>query len=451
LIIVGAGAAGLFAAYELSAIENLDILIIDMGRDVNKRVCVVQDKLMCAHCKPCNMLCGVGGAGTFSSGQLNLSPEIGGNLSELAGSYDKAWKLINKVDEIFLKNGAPSKIYEPDQKKLSEIRLKAGAEDIHFIPIKQRHIGTENAPKVISNIKNTLINKGVKFRLNTKVEIVKKDSLILSNKEELSFDFCLLAPGRVGMYWLSEQMENLGVKTKYEPIDIGIRLEVPSYIMEPICSVQRDPKLHIYTHTFDGFVRTFCTNHEGFVVQEFYEDGTVAVNGHSYINKKSNNTNFALLSRVALTKPLEDTSKYGKSIIEAFTILGGGKPILQRLGDLKRGRRSTEERIKKNFVKPTLKNVTAGDISMVMPYRILTDLLESIEKLNRVIPGVNNDSTLIYAPEIKYSAKRILTNEFLETKIENIFVAGDGAGLTRGIIAAAVSGLIAAKGIKNKL
>ncbi len=451
LIIIGAGAAGLFSAYELSSRDDLDILIIDMGLDVDKRKCLVPDKLICAHCKPCHMLSGVGGAGTYSSGQLNLSPIIGGNLVELVGNEEEAWNLINKIDEIFLLNGAPKKIFQPDESKVNEIKLKAASKDIHFMPIKQRHIGTENAPKVINNIKKYLEERGVKFKLATKVVELNETDIKLDNGENISFDFCLAAPGRIGMHWLASEMEKLGVKTKYKPIDIGIRLEVPSYIMEPICSIQRDPKFHIYTHKFDGFVRTFCTNHEGFVVQEVYEDGTVAVNGHSYISKLSKNTNFALISRVSLTKPLEDTLKYGKSIIDAFTILGGGKPILQRLGDLKRGRRSTFERIQKNFVKPTLKNVTPGDISMVMPYRILTDLMESIEKLDTVISGLNNDSTLIYAPEIKYSAKRIITNKYLETDIKNIFVAGDGAGITRGIIAAAVSGLVASKGIINKL
>ncbi len=451
LVIIGAGAAGLFAAYELCDRPELDILIIDMGSDVDKRRCVVSDKLVCAHCKPCHMLAGVGGAGTYSSGQLNLSPEIGGDLIELTGSEEKAWELINKVDNIFVENGAPTKVYEPDENSIMDIKLKAGAVGIQFIPIKQRHIGTENSPMVIKNIKNYLENKNVKFQLRTKVLKINEDSIELDNGEKIFFDFCLVAPGRIGMQWLAKEMERLGVKSRYEPVDIGIRIEVPSYIMDPICSIQRDPKLHIYTHRFDGFVRTFCTNHEGYVVQEVYEDGTIAVNGHSYINKRSKNTNFALLSRVALTKPLEDTTMYGKSIVEAFTILGGGKPIVQRLGDLKRGRRSTFERIKKNMVKPTLQNITPGDISMVMPYRILTDLLESIEKLNYVISGLDNDSTLLYAPEIKYSAKRIVVNKFLETSINNIYVAGDGTGLTRGIVAAAVSGIIAAEGIKNKL
>ncbi|MBD3228285.1 MAG: NAD(P)-binding protein [Candidatus Lokiarchaeota archaeon] len=451
LVIVGAGAAGLFAAFKLCKQQSLKITIIEMGKDVKNRKCYVSDKLVCAHCKPCNMLAGVGGAGTYSSGQLNLSPQIGGDLANLAGSYDRAVDLINEVDDIFLKNGAPEKVYEPDKEEVRELKLKAGAEGIQFIPIKQRHIGTENAPKVINNIRNYLEKNQVKFKLRTKVRQVMKKSLLLSNDEEITFDFCLLAPGRVGMHWLANEMERLGIKTKYEPVDIGIRVEVPAYIMDPICSIQRDPKFHIYTHKFDGFVRTFCTNHKGFVVQELYEDETVAVNGHSYIEKQSKNTNFALISRVALTKPLEDTTMYGKSIIDAFTVLGGGKPIVQRLGDLKRGRRSNADRMRKNFIQPTLRNATEGDISMVMPYRILTNLLESIEKLNSIIPGLNNDSSLLYAPEIKYSAKRIITNEFLETEIENIFVAGDGAGLTRGIVAAAVSGLVSAQGILQKL
>ncbi|MDY6842953.1 MAG: FAD-dependent oxidoreductase [Thermodesulfobacteriota bacterium] len=449
VIIVGAGAAGLFAAYELAKNDTLDITIVDMGYNVDQRRCMVPEKLICAHCRPCHMLCGVGGAGTYSSGQLNLSPYIGGDLVQLAGSEDEAWRLIKRVDDIFLTHGASEKVYEPSEKKIKEIKLKAGAVGIEFIPIKQRHIGTENSPNVINKIKEHLERKGVRFILGTKVETLTNKSIRLSNSETMPFEYCLLAPGRAGMRWLANQMERLGIKTRYEPVDIGVRIEIPSYIMDSICSFQRDPKFHISTQTFDDFVRTFCTNHEGYVVQEVYDDKTVAVNGHSYLadSKKSANSNFALLTRIALTEPLEDSTMYGESLVEAFTILGGGKPIVQRLGDLKRGRRSTPEKIKRNRVKPTLNNVTPGDISIVMPYRILTDLLESIEKLNNVIEGLYNDSTLIYAPEIKYSAKRIITNEFLETEIKNIFVAGDGAGVTRGIISAAVSGLIASKGI----
>ncbi|MBS7288073.1 MAG: FAD-dependent oxidoreductase, partial [Candidatus Freyarchaeota archaeon] len=302
---------------------------------------------------------------------------------------------------------------------------------------------------VIGCLEKKLKEKGVEFILRTKVGSMKRGSLLLSSGETLNYDYCILAPGRSGMRWLAEQMNKLGVETKYMPVDIGVRVEVPATIMEPICSVQRDPKFHIYTSTFDDFVRTFCVNHHGYVVMEVYDDH-IGVNGHSILMKPSPNTNFAVLDRIELTEPLEDTTAYGNSIARQITILGGGKPILQKLGDLRKGRRSTWSRIKRGAVMPTLSNATPGDISMGLPHRILTSIIEGIEMLDKVIPGIASDSTLIYAPEIKYSAKRVITNEKLETAVENLFVAGDGAGVSRGIVGAAVTGVVAARGILEK-
>jgi len=451
VVIIGAGAAGLFAAYELCQLEKLEIKIVEEGPDVDKRNCASKEHAVCLKCDPCRMLCGVGGAGAYSSGLLNLDPHIGGDLAELAGSEQRAQKLIEKIDSIFLKHGAPQEVFYPNEEKIAEIQRLAGSVGIRFIPVRQRLIGTENAPKIIKSIQEYLEKKGVQFLLNQRVIEITPNTVKLQNGDEIQFDFCLAAPGRSGMHWLATQMEKLKVETKYLPVDIGVRVEVPAFIMDHICQFERDPKFHIFTTTYDDFVRSFCTNHRGYVVQEVYDDGTVAVNGHSFITEKSQNTNFALLVRVALTHPLEDTSAYGKSIVQACTTLGGGKPLVQRLGDIKRGRRSTEEKIKKNIIQPTLKNTTAGDISMAFPHRILTDILEAIERLDRVIPGIESNNTLLYAPEIKYSAKQIVTNEHLETSIENLFVAGDGAGQTRGIIGAAVSGMIAAHGIIQKV
>ncbi len=451
VIIIGAGAAGLFAAYELCKNKELEIIIIEEGPAVDKRECASKEHAVCMKCNPCRMLCGVGGAGAYSSGLLNLDPKIGGDLAELAGSEMKVAELIKKIDNIFVKHGAPDKLFYPDQNKIAEIQRLAGSVGIRFIPVRQRLIGTENAPKIIKSIQEYLETNGVRFILNQKVVEIEPKAVELESGMKYEFDFCLAAPGRSGMHWLANQMEKLHIQTNYLPVDIGVRVEVPSFIMDHICKYERDPKFHIFTTTYDDFVRSFCTNHKGYVVQEVYDDGTAAVNGHSFITEESENTNFALLVRVALTHPLEDTSAYGKSIVEACTTLGGGKPLVQRLGDIKRGRRSTVEKITGNAIQPTLKNTTAGDISMAFPHRILTNILEAIEKLDTVIPGIESNNTLLYAPEIKYSAKLIVTNKHLETSVENLFVAGDGAGQTRGIIGAAVSGLIAAQGILSKL
>ena len=240
------------------------------------------------------------------------------------------------------------------------------------------------------------------------------------------------------------------IPTNYQPIDIGVRVEVPAIIMDPVINISRDPKFHIYPDKYDDFVRTFCVNHQGYVVQEVYDD-FIGVNGHSMRDQLSENSNFALLVRVRLTEPLEDTTAYGRNIALQTTTLGGGKPILQRLGDLKRGHRSTWDRINRGNLRPTLLNVTPGDVSMALSHRLLTDLIEGLEKLDHVMPGVSSNSTLIYAPEIKFSANRVCTNKDLETDIENLFVAGDGAGLSRGLVTAAATGVIAARGILKKI
>ncbi|MEM1657626.1 MAG: NAD(P)/FAD-dependent oxidoreductase [Candidatus Jordarchaeales archaeon] len=450
MVIVGGGVAGLFAAYELARYKDLfKVTVVEMGEDVSSRRCPLDSYKMCTRCKPCNIMSGVGGAGLFSSGLLNLHPRIGGDLVEFVGSEEYAWSLVEYVDRIFLECGAPENVFKPDEKSVEELERKAASAGIMFIPITQRLIGTENAKKVIGCMEEKLKEKGVKFLLKTRAVSVEEGGLLISTGEKLRYDYCILAPGRAGMRWLVEQMKKLGIETRHMPVDIGIRVEVPATVMEPICSVQRDPKFHIYTSTFDDFVRTFCVNHRGYVVMEVYEDH-VGVNGHSILSKPSPNTNFAILNRIELTEPLEDTTAYGNSIARQITILGGGKPILQKLGDLRKGRRSTWSRIKRGTVTPTLTNVTPGDISMGLPYRILTSIIEGIEMLDEVIPGVASDSTLIYAPEIKYSAKRVITNKNLETTVENLFVAGDGAGVSRGIVSAAVTGIIAARGVLEK-
>jgi len=450
VIIVGAGPAGLFAANELSEGNKLRTLIIDQGSDIPHRKCPVMTLYKsCSKCSPCQVMCGVGGAGTLSSGLLNLRPDIGGNLVQLIKSDKAAWGLVNYVDQIFLKHGAPSKLYAPTHEDSEKLERAAAAVGVKFIPVPQRHIGTDNAPKVIESIERHLKTRGVKFLLNKKVMRIDKNTVTLEDGTSFNCKYILVAPGRSGAKWLAEEAKRLKIPTKYEPVDVGVRVEIPSVVMEPIVSVSRDPKFHIYTATYDDFVRTFCVNHEGFVVQEVYDD-FIGVNGHAMAEQKSANSNFALLVRVELTQPLEDTSAYGRTIAMQTTTLGGGRPLLQRLGDLEGGHRSTWERIERGNVRPTLRNVTPGDIAMAMPHRIVADIIEGLEKLNHVIPGVASTSTLLYAPEVKFSANRIYTNRDLETPIENIFVAGDGAGLSRGLVTAAATGIIAAHGILKK-
>jgi len=449
VVIIGAGPAGLFAAYELASESSLKILVVDKGKDIRDRICQsISNFSRCMKCKPCNILCGLGGAGGLSDGKLNLKSDVGGNLEEFV-SKEEADQLISKIDKIFLGHGGPYKLFGKDSEELEK---KAASCGIEFIPIPQRHIGSDRLPSVVTSLKNDLMDKGVKFSLDTDIKDIsfKKDFGIISEKnEKISSKFLLVAPGRSGADWFSTIAKKYNIKTKYAPIDIGVRVEVPAVVMEHIVEKAWDPKFHIHTKTYDDFVRTFCTCPNGFVVMEDYGD-YIGVNGHSSNLEKSDNTNFAFLTNVELTEPVENTTEYGISIAKLATTIGGKMPIIQRLEDLENGRRSTETRIQKSYVKPTLSKATPGDISMAMPHRIVTNVIEGLDQLDKVIPGVNSDSTLLYAPEIKFYSMRFLVNKDLETNIPNLFVAGDGAGLSRGIVSSAATGIIAARGIIKK-
>ncbi len=463
--IVGAGSAGLFAARQLGLYSQkhkdmkIQITLFDAGPDIGKRHCPQLEEYECAQCDPCNIMSGVGGAGAWSSGILNFNENIGGNLGELCTNVDlTANDVIHDIDSFFVNHGAPDNVFDPhrNESSLEKLKRKATAADARFIPIKQRLLGSENTPKIIKSISDYLKSEfEVKIVPNTKViSFNKYKNLFFKDREKQRFDFLLLAPGRWGMVWLAEQCKKVGIKTAHEALDIGVRVEVPSIIMKDVCEkVQRDPKFHILTPKYKDFIRTFCVNHKGFVVKENYEKNIVGVNGHQItVDGESENTNFAFLIRQELTSPLEDTTEYGRSISKQTSILGGYKPLIQTLGDLKAGHRSRHSTIKRNPIQPTLKDATPGDIAMAYPFRFITDILEGLKILDKIIPGINNDSTLIYAPEFKRSAKRVITTNYLESKqYDNLFFAGDGAGLSRGIVGAAVTGIIAAKGIIKKL
>jgi len=448
VLIIGAGPAGLFAAHELSKNSKLSVTVVDWGREIEKRTCPAVETGKCIGCKPCHIMCGLGGAGGCSSGILNLRHDIGGDLSKLTKSVPKAEKLVKEVDELFVEHGAPKEVHGTGSKEIEQLTRRAAAAGVRFIPIPQRHIGSEYLPDVINSFKRKLEKQGVKFMFNSKVEQIGKSEVIIKGKR-IRAKYILVASGRVGADWFAEQAQILSVKLTHGPIDIGVRVEVPAAVYEPVVKVNRDPKFHIRTKTFDDFVRTFCTNHQGFVMEERYDDH-VGVNGQSLRAKKSQNTNFAFLVHIELTEPVTDTTAYGQSIAYLATTIGGGRPLLQRLGDLRAGRRSTWERIKRGHVVPTLRSVTPGDISMALPGRVVTDITEGLEHLDEVAPGVAEDSTLFYAPEVKLYAMQIHIDENMETNVPNLFVAGDGAGLSRGIVAAAATGLLASRGIIAK-
>ena len=468
VVIIGAGPAGLFAAYELvtSGRRPLRIAIIDRGYRASLRKCPLLIKNLdvdfrfnfrtngCNRCNPCHIMHGVGGAGIFSSGTINLRPDVGGDLDKLIGSWRKAEELIRYVDEIFVKFGAPKeRLFRVDDKLVTELERLAARAGAKFIPTPQRHIGSDNTVKVIESITSYLEQYGVRFILGTQALDIERRSdslLVKTTRGVLEARYVLIAPGRSGASWFAELTKRKGIETEPGPLDIGVRVEIPSYIAEPITKIVRDPKIIMYTKVYDDKVRTFCTNPNGFVVQETYDGEIVGVNGMSYVSIKSKNTNFALLVTIKLTNPMEDTIAYGRSIAHLATRLGGGRPIIQRLGDLIAGRRSTWERIGRSSIEPTLKNVTPGDIGMALPYRVVANIVEAINRLDTLMPGIASAQTLLYAPEIKFYSVRAVVNEYLETTLENVFVAGDGAGLSRGINVAAATGILAARGILAK-
>lgn len=423
VVIVGAGPSGLFAANELA--DHFDVTVVEM-RDY------------------------VGGSGLHSDGKLNFHPHIGGDLTEFLPE-EEAWDLVFYIRTVF--DGLGIERMGQNESGLKDLETKAVRAGIRFIKIDQNHIGSDHLPEVITGLRRGLEERGVEFRLETNATDLTIESGrvvgVVTDGGTLPADEVILVPGRVGSGWLMELMGRFGVKMRYNPIDVGVRVEVPNEVLEEIidgCGIW-DPKFHIYTPSYDDFVRTFCVCPRGYVVGDAYEDELLGVNGHSMRDTGSPNTNFALLTRVRLTHPLENTTEYGRRIAQLANTLGGKRPILQRLGDLRGCRRSTWERINRSYVEPTLREVTPGDISMAYPSRLVRDLLEGLEMLDRVMPGVSSDSTLLYAPEIKFYAMRIQTNRQLRTSIPNLYVAGDGSGVSRGIVGAAATGIIAARGI----
>ena len=450
VIIVGAGPAGLFAAYYLGEHSNLDVLLIDKGKRSLKRNCPLSGDQECVKCRPCNILCGVGGAGLFSDGKLNYIHKLGKtDLTQFVGTSE-AIKLIDETEDIFNKFGMDGKVFPTDMEEAKQIRKAARKHGIDLLVIKQKHLGSDNLPGHIAGMADHIRDKGVVFHTSENVtDVVVKEGKVagvVTNRHEYTAKNVILAPGRVGAEWVAQEVRKHGIGVSQRGIEVGVRVEVHNEIMQDLCSVIYDPTFFVRTNKYDDQTRTFCTNYGGYVALENYQD-FVCVNGHALMNKKSENTNFAFLSKVVLTDPVEDNQDYGESIGRLATLIGGGKPILQRFGDLRRGRRSTWDRIGNGYIEPTLKNVVPGDIAMALPERILTNLMDGLEQLNNVVPGVSNDETLLYAPEIKFFATQVDTRDHLETSVDGLFVAGDGPGVAGNIVGAAATALIPAKEI----
>ena len=457
VIIIGAGPAGLFSAYEL--IENnpkLKILLMDKGKFAKNRICPMKKTNKCVNCNPCGILSGYGGAGTFSDGKLNFIPKLGKSDLFKYMSISEANKLIDDTEIIFNKFGMNSDVYPTNMEEANNIKEKIAKEGANLLLIKQKHLGSDKLPEYINNFTEYLNKKGVEILENTDVcDIEGNDTYKVLYKEnnktkEITSKYVIVAPGRTGAKWVQELADKYNIPYISQSIEIGVRVEVRKEILKELCSVIYDPTIFIKTDTYNDQIRTFCTNPEGFVTKENYY-GYICVNGHALKEIKSNNSNFAFISKISLTHPSTNTREYGESIAKIANTLGNGKPIVQSLRDLKLGRRSTIERINKGFIEPTLKDVVAGDLALVLPHRIIKNILEGLETLDKIIPGVNNGETLLYGPEIKFFSNEITTDNNMKLENHNIYFIGDGAGKAGNIVVAAATGLIASRDILKRI
>ncbi len=449
VVIIGAGPAGIFTALELSRRCQARVLMLEQGPALEKRRCAQQTKeKQCLRCRPCQVTCGWGGAGAFSDGKLTLTPGIGGFLNEYI-SPAALNDLISYVDQIYLSFGAPDYLYGTDQEAVKELQRKAAAAGLSLIPARIRHLGTENCFHILQRIYQQLSPR-VDISTGTPVaEILTSNQAVegvkLATGEVIRSRYVVCSPGRSGAEWFQQEAFRLGLKGINNPVDIGVRVEIPAVLMEPLTSQVYEPKLIYYSPSFDDRIRTFCMNPYGVVVME-NNGGLVTVNGHSYAQKKTENTNFALLVSKTFTEPFNEPICYGKNIAGLANMLGHGV-LVQRLGDLLMGRRSTGERILRGMVRPSLEEATPGDLSLVLPYRHLRSIIEMLEALDKLVPGINSRHTLLYGLEVKFYSFRVQVNSALYTGIQGLYAAGDGAGITRGLIQSSASGVIAAREI----
>ncbi|MBS7659863.1 NAD(P)/FAD-dependent oxidoreductase [Candidatus Bathyarchaeota archaeon] len=452
VIIVGAGPAGIFCALELVEKSDLKVLLLDKGPDIEKRRCPASRGFGCVNCDPCNLLCGWGGAGAFSDGKLTLSTEVGGWLNQYMPDKKDLMELLDYVDNVYLRFGAPNHVYGGETDKVEEIERKASLAGLKLVHQKIRHMGTERCAQTLRKMRQELEGK-VDIRMKKDVKSLLVKNRIIEGVETVDGErfygkYVVVAPGRSGAEWLKMEAQALGLKTLNNPVDVGVRVEVQAVVMEELTSVLYEPKFIYYSKSFDDQVRTFCVAPYGEVISESY-NGVLTVNGQSYAERKTENTNFAILVSTSFTEPFKEPIAYGKYLARLSNLLSGGI-LVQRLGDLVAGRRSTPERIARSLVTPTLKNATPGDLSFVLPYRYLVDIREMLEALDKIAPGIHSRDTLLYGVEVKFYSSRLELNNVLETKIRNLFTIGDGAGVTRGLIQASASGVIVAREILRR-
>jgi uncharacterized FAD-dependent dehydrogenase len=451
VIIVGAGPAGIFSALELADKTKLSILMLDKGPDIDQRKCPSSRGLGCSNCVPCNVLSGWGGAGAFSDGKLTLSTQVGGWLTDYL-SEKKLAGLVDYVDTVYHKFGAPNNLYGVEEDAMGDIAHKAALAGLKLVEQKVRHMGTEKCAQTLRKMRNYLADR-IEFAKRKEVKgLIVQDKVVQGvetvDGERFLGKYVIVAPGRSGAEWLKSEAQVLGLKTLNNPVDVGVRVEVEASVFEPLTKILYEPKLVYFSRSFDDQVRTFCVAPYGEVITESY-NGVLTVNGQSYAERKTGNTNFAILVSTKFTEPFREPIAYGKYIARLTNLLSGGV-IVQRLGDLQAGRRSTEERMRRSVTVPTLKNATPGDLSFVLPYRYLADIREMLEALDKLTPGINGKDTLLYGIEVKFYSSRLELSECLESHLANLFTIGDGAGITRGLVQASASGVIAAREIVKR-
>lgn len=453
LVIIGAGPAGIFTAYETKKLKpNLKICIIEMGAPLKKRKCPISTgkSKKCVRCANCSIMHGFGGAGAFSDGKYNITNNFGGNLYKHVGE-EEAISLMKYVDSINMEfGGKDTKLYSTKNSKLRKLALQNG---LNLLDAEVRHLGTDTNYEVLENLYNHLLSSKVTIKFNHEVtHVYKKDDGTFaiqaktSNNEPKAFyaEKLVIAVGRSGSKWIGDVCSDLNIKTTSNKVDIGVRVELPAEIFEHITSDIYESKLVFKTEKYSDLVRTFCMNPHGIVVTENTR-GIVTANGHSYSNKEkyTDNTNFALLVSNHFTKPFKNSNGYGESIALLSNMLGGGL-LVQQFGDLTRGQRSDESRMAKSFVKPTL-NATPGDLSLVLPKRQLDDIIEMIYALDKIAPGTANPSTLLYGVEVKFYNSEIEVDKNLQTKLDGLYIIGDCSGVTHSLSHASASGIHVAR------
>lgn len=462
VVIVGAGPAGIFTALELKErAPQLDVLLVDQGMTIDRRSCPARKTGRCVHCQPCNIMNGWSGAGAFSDGKLSLSEEVGGNIVEYL-SRDKAQELIRYADSQYTRFGAPEKVHGLNDKKVEEIDYACSRHNIHLIHCPVRHMGTEFSFETLRNMYRWLIDQpGFTFRELTHaqrlvVENGRVTGVVLAardgSEETAEAAYVVAAPGRGGADWLSRIAKENGIETRNNEVDIGVRVEVPNAVMDHLTTHLYEAKMVYYSDTFENKVRTFCMNPGGIVSEEHYEGGIAVVNGHSYaeVERRTGNTNFAMLVSSRFTEPFDRPIEYGRYIAQLGNMLTGGGIMVQRLGDLLQGRRTDADRLSRSTTVPTLGTAVPGDLSFVLPHRHLTSLIEAIRAFDKVAPGLYAKNTLLYGVEVKFYSSKVAVDERFATAVEGLYAIGDGAGITRGLMQASVTGIVVARDIAKQ-